>query len=256
MYEIFVWHVLQPYTVLMLVLLLAIVALWYKRRELRRKLLLVTVPFLALFLCSMPNVAWLLVDTLEGRYPVLDELPADADVMIVLASWVSTKPREHRPTLDEDSLARCLFAVQRYKKDKACPIILSGGRPSANENDLTCAEVMRDFLLQNGVAAEHLLLEGNSHSTYENAVETAKMLEKHGFRHPVLITDAVDLHRAVLCFRKQGIDVAPAGCHYRSTGTWGFSLILLLPHASAAQNVSRVCHEWLGIAYYKLGGRI
>src|SRR5262249_37927778 len=58
----------------------------------------------------------------------------------------------------------------------------------------------------------------SSRTTYENAVESARLLNDRDMPRVVLVTDAAHLRRAVACFRKQGLDVIPCGSHYRALG--------------------------------------
>ena len=61
-------------------------------------------------------------------------------------------------------------------------------------------------------------------------------------------------HVASVC-RKQGMEVVPCGCEYRildfEIGPSSF-----LPQPGAARGCQRAMHEWLGLAWYWLRGRI
>jgi uncharacterized SAM-binding protein YcdF (DUF218 family) len=98
-------------------------------------------------------------------------------------------------------------------------------------------------------------VENKSRTTYENATESKKLLEERGISHIVLVTDATHLHRAVLCFRKQGLEVTPCGCRQRKT-RFEPSLYDFLPGVSGLDDVETACHEWVGLAWYRLAGRI
>ena len=69
---------------------------------------------------------------------------------------------------------------------------------------------MRDFLIEQGIEDSCLIVESQSENTYENAVESGKLLRTRGVRHVVLITDADHMFRASRCFRKQGLEVTPS----------------------------------------------
>src|SRR5881394_4046249 len=97
---------LRPYTLLWLVLLVAVINLWRKRRETRRRLLLVTIPFVALQLISTPLVAHLV---LAGGVFSPDEV-------------------RDRAELADDTRLRCLYAAELYRQGPACPILVSGGK--------------------------------------------------------------------------------------------------------------------------------
>ena len=116
-------------------------------------------------------------------------------------------------------------------------------------------QLMRDFLIKLGVDPSDLRVEANSRTTYENAVECRKLLERQGVRKILLVTEAWHMRRALLCFRKQGIEVVPAACHHFATD-FDPSALNFLPSPGAADVFRDVWHEWLGLAWYRLFGRI
>jgi hypothetical protein len=63
------------------------------------------------------------------------------------------------------------------------------------------------------------------------------------------------MRRAAACFEKQGIKVVASSCRYRATRL-RWTLETFLPDPSAARGVREAWHEWLGIAWYWLSGRI
>ena len=246
----------RPYTLLFLWLTAGLAWLWIRRRETKRRLLLVTLPFLGLALVSTPALAFLAVGSLEWRYVPLDRRPADTQALVILAAGL-VPPNSLRPhaELDEDALLRCLHGADLYHQGPSCPVVISGGKVDAQSAGPTHARAMADFLEQIGVASRDLILEESSRTTYENAVECAKLLSTRGIHKVVLITDAVDMLWAELCFQKQGIDVRPSACHYRAAAFDG-TVLDFLPSPGAARTCQRVGHEWLGTAWYWLRGRI
>jgi uncharacterized SAM-binding protein YcdF (DUF218 family) len=134
-------------------------------------------------------------------------------------------------------------------------VLVSGGKNDPDSSDAACAVLMHDFLVERGVSAADLIVETESRTTYENAVESARLLELHGIHKIVLVADAVDMFRAQRCFQKQGVEAIPAPCHYRADHL-ECSCFDFLPNPNTAANGRRVWHEWLGTAWYWLRGRI
>jgi uncharacterized SAM-binding protein YcdF (DUF218 family) len=254
-YNYLVWHLLQPLAIFLIWMGVVVGWLWYRRRETPKCLLVVTIPYVLLFLFSMPAVAYVLRGSLEWRYPALSQRPPDTDAIVVLSGgfYPADGPRT-QPELDEETQGRCLCALELYRQGKPCPILMSGG-PSSDPTWPTYAEVMRDFIIRLGANPADILVENQSRTTYENAVESRLLLEKNHLRKSVLVTSSYHLPRAVACFRKQGIEVIPCGCQYRATpedkSRYGF-----VPNSTALEESRRAWHEWIGIAYYWLRGRI
>jgi len=246
----------RPYTLLFLCVAVAVVGLWRRRRETRGRLLLLTVPFVGLTLVSTPALAFLAVGTLEWHYPPLDRRPTDAQAIVILAGGLVPPNAIHpRAELDEDSLMRCLHGADLYHQGPACPVLLSGGKVDPSTPGPSHARAMADFLGQLGVRSRDLLLEEESRTTFENAVECGKLLDKHGLKKALLVTSAEHMLRAELCFQKQGIEVCPSACHYRAA-EFEATALDFLPSPGAARHCQRVGHEWLGTAWYWLRGRI
>ena len=114
---------------------------------------------------------------------------------------------------------------------------------------------MKDFLLKMGVMEKDVVVEDKSMDTFENARESFRLLKLRGIFRIVLVTDAIHLYRATLCFKKQGFTVIPAGCYYRAPEL-KFDVFQFLPGISTAQTNHAVFHEILGFVWFKLRGRI
>jgi uncharacterized SAM-binding protein YcdF (DUF218 family) len=251
----FLIEVLRPQFLLLVLMALALIGVWRKRPATRRRLLFLTIPFVLLVLISMPAVTHLALGTLEWPYEPLDQRPTDARAIVVLSGYYGPLDAETGTWhLGEDTLARCLKALELYRASP-CPILVTGGNCESNTAGPTCAEAMRDFLVQRGVKKEDILVEACSQSTYENAVESAKLLKARGLDKVVVVTDATHLFRAVRCFRGQGIEVVPCGCRYR-THQFQLTVLAFVPNLSASRRFEVVWHEWVGAGWYWVTGKM
>jgi len=255
MYRFFV-DLLEPFLVLYVLTALMLANLWRKPAESRRRLLLVTVPFLGLTLLCTPAISYFALGSLEWLYPPCADRPEDVKAIVVLSGGMRPPDGVRKqPELKESTLCRCLQAARLYRQGEPCLVVASGGKVDPAGPGPTLAEAMRDFLLRHGVAQGDLLIEDRSRTTYENAAETAKLLRRRVIGKVVLVTDALHLLRAQRCFEAQGIEVVPSGCRYRATRL-RWSLFSFLPSAGAARGTQEALHEWLGIVWYRLHGRI
>jgi uncharacterized SAM-binding protein YcdF (DUF218 family) len=252
MYQ-FLVDLFEPHVLLSVLVCLALFRLWRKRREPSRRLWPLILPLLGLALVSMPVLVYLAVRSLESYYPPADEQQAEAIVVFSAGLRPPDGPRR-QAEMDEDTIQRCLHAARLYAQERR-PILVSGGKVQGDEPGPSCAAVMRDFLEQLGVPKSDLWVEEGSRSTYENAVESARLLKERGIQRVLLVVDAVDMPRALLCLRKQGIDALPAPCHYRAT-RFQWSLFSFIPSPGAANGFRRVWHEWVGLVWYALRGRL
>jgi len=258
----FIVALLQPYPLLYLLTLVALVRVWRSYLGNRRRLLLAIVPFGLLGFVSLPVVGYLALGSLEWPYPPRDEVPDDAGAIVVLSGYVRPPGGSVRdPELGSDTLLRCLHAAQLYKaqlhKNHRCPIVVTGGKVNLNTPGNMLAKDMHDFLVGQGVKEEDLLMEDASSTTFENAWNSGeKFLTPRGIDKIVLVTSAFHMWRSERCFRALGFQVVPSPCDYRATWfSWSLTAFVA-PSPHAAAGVETVVHEWLGIAWYWLWGRI
>jgi len=247
--------VATPIVLLDSFLLLVILYLWRRQKEPRRRLWWFLVAFFLFVLSSSAPVAYLALRSLEWDYPPSNDIPPDVGAIVVLAGSVRTADRVRaQPELGPNTLYRCLHAASLHRTSPDIPILVSGGVVEG-EGSPAAATVMCEFLLTQGVKETLIILEKSSQNTYENAVESCKLLQERNVRRIVLVTDASHMLRASSCFRKQGMEVAPSPCNHIAN-EYHFAWMDLIPDANSAVNVSTAWHEWLGMAFYRVRGRL
>jgi len=246
----------HPYAPLVIFLGLVIAWLWWKRRLRRAERIGITVPYLVLVGISLPAVAFVAHASIERPHPPMDRRPDGVEAIVVLSGAVDP-PDESRDyaVLGQDTLTRCLHAAALFRQGEPCWVIVSGGKVRRDEPGPAAADAMGDFLMTQGVPEAYLLLEGRSGTTHENAVESCKLLREHEIGTTLLVTNASHMLRAASCFRRQGVDVIPSGCRYR-TRDFEWSTAAFVPSPDGVKQCSEVWHEWLGLAYYWLTDRV
>lgn len=155
--------------------------------------------------------------------------------VVVLSGGIRSTGR-----LNATTVARVRHAVALLDAGHSDVLVVSGGprrrgRPSA-------APAMAALAERLGVARERIRVEGRSSRTSENAREVAALLGGET-RAVLLVTSALHMRRAVLCFRRHGISAAPAP----------------VPHVPGedperATIVGQTLHELIGLAYYRFAG--
>ncbi|HLK17566.1 MAG TPA: YdcF family protein [Bryobacteraceae bacterium] len=121
------------------------------------------------------------------------------DVLVVLGAG------SVRDVIDWSSYWRSVYAVRSWREGGFHQVLVSGGSLGG---ETPAAERMRDFMVSQGVPASAIQVEGDSHSTHENALRSKALLDKLPGRK-VLLTSDYHMFRAVRVFHKAGIDIAP-----------------------------------------------
>lgn len=246
-------QILDPFVILLTSASLAALILFW-RAEKKKRLLWVVIPLTLLYLLSTPLGSHYLIGILEWRYPPHDAAPRPA--IVVLGGGVYP-PDEIRRKAEpsESTFQRCLRAAEIYRKNPPRPVLVCGGKVNPGRSGPTTAEVMRELLTQLGVNGDDVWLQDQSTTTYEDALYSAEILREENIQSVTLITEASHLERSVRCFEEQGLTVQPVGCRYRATRL-RWSIMTFLPSTAALDASKDACHEFVGLMWYKLRGRI
>src|SRR5215471_53650 len=242
---------IQPlFPLLLVIAAVGVFNVWRKANGPKPRLLALGV--LGLFLMSSPPVGWLFLRVLEGPYPRRQFPAEDAEAIVVLASDVyPPSPPVPTPRLGNDTSERTLYAAWLYKNSRQLPILASGG--TSQPASPPYAMVMRDALLKEGVPVSMIWSEEESHSTYQNALYSARLLKKKGIHRIALVTEAYHMLRAEKSFRKQGLEVVPAACGYRAYGSQIYAHEFLPNWEPIAWNEDSL-HEFVGLVWYRMHG--
>jgi uncharacterized SAM-binding protein YcdF (DUF218 family) len=209
---------------------------------------------LGIFLFSWYPAARLVSHAFEGRYPPR-EFPVadDAQAIVVLSSAIyPPSPPIPTPRVGSDTYERCMYTAWLYRHWRPLPVLAAGGtnHPPGEPYSVTMAVALE----MEGVPKSHIWLETESHSTHENAAYSARLLRSKGIRKIILVTEAYHMFRAERCFRKEGIEVTPAACAYRTFN--GFHFTDLLPGWEPISWNEDILHESIGLLWYRMRGWI
>lgn len=252
----FLVSLLAPLPFLLLLLGVTLLLVRFRCEPRRGMMRFMALIYLLLVAISLPAVSYLALGSLEWQYAPNSTIPADRKAIVVLSGYLREVQNDTETVLGDDTLYRCLKATRLYQLGDPCPVIVSGGEAHLNDPSRTLAEAMKEFLVSHGVKPEDIIVEAQSSSTYENAVETAKLIRAHEIASPILlVTDITHLMRSERCFERQRIEVVPVGCRFSEREfEWSYDQFIPSPHA--VDSIHEVAHEWMGMAWYKLRDRI
>jgi len=246
------------FAAVVLLTMVALAAHWIRPNTPKPRFLALGI--LAIFLISWPPLSWLAAQTLEARYPRKAFPAGDAEVIVVLSGTVYGPTRQRpRALIGESTYMRCQEAAWLYENWRPLPVLACGGLgPPHKDAGLSPPKIppaiaMRDFLQHEGIPLSMIWVEERSESTYESAVNAKRILEEKGIHRIALVTEAHHMLRAEKCFRAQGLDVIAAPSNFTPLN---LSLGGFLPDPGTIAKNGLLVHEWVGLAWYKLRGRI
>lgn len=200
-----------------------------------------------LYIASTGAVSELLIRPLEGAYPPPEASSAcSADAVVVLGGGaVSSSPAEGGgPALNPESVGRLVYGV-RLAGELPLPLVVTGGRPFADESRPSWAEAAARVARELGIEDERLILEEESRTTWENARYVAEL----DIKNPILVTSAWHMPRSVYSFEEHGMSPIPAPTVYRGDPV-GPVPPDFLPSASGLETTATALHEYVGLVYY------
>ncbi len=137
----------------------------------------------------------ILYEQVDGASQIDEARQVDAIVILGSAVWPGGRPS---PSL----YARTQHAIELYQAGYAPRMILCGG---VGQYPPAEAEVMRQLAVAAGVPTDALFLDDTSHSTEENLAHAKALMDAHGWKKVLLVSDPFHLLRAQIIARDLGI---------------------------------------------------
>ena len=198
---------------------------------------------------ALPPGNWPM-NALEDRFSEPAALPDHVDGIIVLGGAINLAVSAERgqPSLTGgvDRMTEFLALARYYPSAR---LLFTGG--TAASDGLREADVARELYGGLGLDLDRVTFERNSRNTRENALFSQRLVRPRPGETWLLVTSAVDMPRAVGCFRAVGWPVTPWPVGYRTIR----STYWLWPNpATGLANLDWATHEWIGLVYYRLRG--
>ena len=232
---------------LILVLLTcALVFLFRHRKSLKISFRIILTCWFILIIGSNSLFFQLFLLPLKFMTPKTEKRKADAIVVASAGVHESGSPTQ-------GSALRAHAAAKLYLEEMAPLIIITGGvtkpyLPPVNIKGMA-------IILQGmGVPSANIIIENRSTNTYQNGVETTKILNRLKLKSVLLVTHDYHLFRIVSVFEKLGIDAfayAENDSYKRERIPWW--RYFEWKNFNRFQTVS---HEYLGLLIYKFSGWI
>lgn len=206
--------------------------------------------FVAMYLSPM---GYALIEPLESRFAPPADIAAAHDVIVLSGGeHLAAAARHRRPEYGETGdrmvggamLAHALPAARLWAVGGIAP---APGLPRD-------VDWMRAAWLQLGVAPARIAVVADTDDTCTNALGIARRLGTRA--KPLLVTSAFHMPRAMGCFRAAGIEPIPYPVDYVNGERIRLFDGSTPDPALNAWRTDVALHEYVGLAYYRLEGRI
>ena len=180
------------------------------------------------------------------------------DVGIVLGGMA-----EYNGDLDEISFRRqgdrLMQALTLYHTGKVKKLLISGDSGHVTDRGLHEAKQVKAILIKWGIPEEDIITEEISKNTYENALETAKILKKDypEIQSYLLITSGIHMRRARACFERQELRCGTFSTDLYSNRTGNFHWDqYFIPNVDNFVQWHKLMKETVGYIVYDMKGYI
>ncbi len=228
-------------------LLLAAAFLFHFRGKRRTARWLLGLAVAGLLLASTGPVPRLLIRSLESRYeafqgPLSREVDETLHILVLGGGHTSDGRLPANNQLSTSALGRLIEGIRIHRQHPGSLLILSG---FPGRDPVSNAEVMYQTALLLGVTAESMIIIPEPENTRQEALAYR---ERFGHSHPlIIVTTATHIPRAMIWFRKAGLDPIPAPTNHALKQSPTARPRWWLPSPENINLVDRAIYEYAGI---------
>lgn len=157
--------------------------------------------FLIIIILIAGSVFTPLVQLAGSPLAVKDPLKKADAVVVISGGWAS------KNQLGKSTLERYQYGLKLFQKNYSKYLLLSGGNLKGTPSE---AEEMAEMAITDGFPNESIIIEGNSETTWENALFVKRLLLERHLNSVILVTSPYHMLRAKTMFNDLGINVIAA----------------------------------------------
>ena len=203
-------------------------------------------------LASNSVIARLLIGPLENQYSSYAGQPVDA--VLVLGRYHASSPQVPVTSyLEYDGMTRLTEGIRIALLNEEASLVVSG--PHFGDV-ISQAEAYREVAVSLGFPPERIVLLESGRDTHEEILEMANLIGDKPF---ALVTSAYHMPRSMSLAKRQGLHAVAAPTWHKvkqGEDSGGANFWFLVPSVGAITITTWAWHEYLGLAWYQLTGRI
>lgn len=238
-----------------LAIIVILLGAFFMARGSRAGTIFVFAALIGLWILATEPVSQYLRSQLENQYPaVAAESVPEVDAIVILGGGVvSAMPPRVTPELGHAG-DRVRMGFELYQAGRAPLIVTTGGAHRADAIGQSEAEATAALLQSWGVPEDDIVVRGESHSTYEDALAVRRVVELRDIDRVLLVTSAMHMPRSVGVFTGRGINVVPVPANFEGRPDQPGQWTDWIPSAEPLWISTRAWHEYLGTLHYRMRG--
>ena len=244
--------VLEPLAHPFLLLIVAWLARWRRRRRLQSTCVALAVGLPLLYGFLPFSQAGLML--LENRFPIptLDERPVDGVIVLGGHTGSGLVSQQRGQPQQNQSAERLTMGLKLHRQYPDVPLLFSGFSGKLFHQGWGNADIIRRLLSDLSVPLGRVQFEETSRNTYENAVNSRQLLLPQPGSRWILVTSAAHMPRSIGSFEAAGwTGIIPYPVDY-TTGT-DFEKLYSLQQGFGSMR--QTLYEIAGLVVYRLTGR-
>ncbi len=246
-----VTFLLDPYFYIVLFLFVAIIGCHYQKKN--KVLFFFIFIFFGIVTTNVfTNKVLFYLENLQPK----QQLQQHYDAVIVLSGMLDLSLSDQHNFEFSAATDRILKGIELIKENRAEYLIISGGDGSFITTGKSEALLLAKFAQKWGVPQNRIIVEANSHNTFENALETSKIVTQLNLKKLLLVTSAFHMHRAIGCFKKQNLFPDVLAVDFRVSKNDNNDFRDYIPSSEGLSRLSFFTHEMVGIGVYYLTGKV
>lgn len=230
-----------------------VVPVW--RAKARRAAILLGLAATALSVVGGTPLSARLLATLEAPYRGRVPAPGAVQAVVVLGGGFMTAPDEPAGFKVNGAFDRVTAGLAALDRGVSTNLVFGGGATPIDGRAHRDNEAAAPWVLRRVPPTSRVWLLDACRNTRDEAVRTADLARRQGWRKVGLVTSAWHLPRSVAAFEREGMEVVPMGCSFEGTHRLrGPNRWTIVPNPTDLHLADRWVHEVVGRVYYRLRG--
>lgn len=150
---------------------------------------------------------------------------------------------------------RIFMAVELIKKGKAKNLVIGGSGYEVNGGKRIEPDMVKRWLEEWKLVDAQIFSLGATENTHEEALKTAELASKMGWKSVIIVTSAYHMPRTAATFKKTGLNIVCVPCDFQTSVSIETPIsYTLVPRYQGFMKLSLFIRETVGLLIYKLRG--